>query len=255
MQARETRQAEFDAGRRPDFLPQTRHIREGDWTVAPAPRDLQDRRVEITGPVNRKIIINALNSGANVFMADFEDSCSPTWENIAQGQINLRDAVRRTISYNSTEGKQYKLNNRTATLMVRPRGWHLPEKHVQVDGQPVSGAIFDFALYFFHNIKELLARNTGPYFYLPKIESHLEARLWNDIFNLAQDEFGIPRGTIKATVLIETYLPPLKWRKFFTDCDSIRPGLMPGAGITSSAASRNSAMTRTLSSLTAAMSP
>ncbi|MGH8753803.1 MAG: malate synthase A [Burkholderiales bacterium] len=206
MQAREARQAEFDAGRSPDFLPQTHHIREGDWSVAPAPRDLQDRRVEITGPVDRKMIINALNSGANVFMADFEDSCSPTWENIIQGQINLRDAVRRTISYDSTEGKQYKLNNRTATLMVRTRGWHLTEKHVQVDGQPVSGAIFDFALYFFHNIKELLARNTGAYFYLPKIESHLEARLWNDIFNLAQDEFGIPRGSIKATVLIETVL-------------------------------------------------
>src|SRR5712691_10295655 len=206
MQARVDHQAEFDAGKRPDFLLQTKYVRKSDWNVAPAPRDLQDRRVEITGPVERKMIINALNSGANVFMADFEDSCSPTWENIIQGQINLRDAVRHTISYVSTEGKQYKLNDRTTTLMVRPRGWHLPEKHVQIDVQPVSGAIFDFALYFFHNINELLARNTGAYFYLPKIESHLEARLWNDIFNLAQDELGIPRGAIKATVLIETIL-------------------------------------------------
>ncbi len=228
MQARVARQVEFDAGRRPDFLPQTRHIREGNWTVPPAPHDLQDRRVEITGPVDRKMIINALNSGANVFMADFEDSCSPTWGNIIQGQINLRDAVRRTISYNTTEGKQYKLNNRNATLMVRPRGWHLPEKHVQVDGQPVSGAIFDFALYFFHNINELLARNTGAYFYLPKIESHLEARLWNDIFNLAQDEFGIPRGTIKATVLIETVLAAFEMEEILYELRQHSAGLNAG---------------------------
>ncbi|HEY6280355.1 MAG TPA: malate synthase A [Burkholderiales bacterium] len=228
MQARVARQAEFDAGKRPDFLLQTKHIREGAWMVAPAPRDLQDRRVEITGPVERKMIINALNSGANVFMADFEDSCSPTWENIIQGQINLRDAVRRTISYNSTGGKQYKLNNRTATLMVRPRGWHLPENHVQVDGQPVSGAIFDFALYFFHNVKELLARNTGAYFYLPKIESHLEARLWNDIFNLAQDELSIPRGSIKATVLIETVLAAFEMEEILYELREHSAGLNAG---------------------------
>ncbi|HVS26149.1 MAG TPA: malate synthase A [Burkholderiales bacterium] len=228
MQARVARQAEFDAGRRPDFLPQTRHLREGNWTVGPAPHDLQDRRVEITGPVERKMIINALNSGANVFMADFEDSSSPTWENIIQGQINLRDAVRRTVSYTSAEGKQYKLNDRTATLMVRPRGWHLPEKHVQVDGQPVSGAIFDFALYFFHNAKELLARNTGPYFYLPKMENHLEARLWNDIFNLAQDELGIPRGTIKATVLIETVLAAFEMEELLYELRQHSAGLNSG---------------------------
>jgi malate synthase len=228
MQARVARQAEFDAGKRPDFLLQTKHVRESDWSVAPAPRDLQDRRVEITGPVERKMMINALNSGANVFMADFEDSCSPTWENIIQGQINLRDAVRRTISYASTEGKQYRLDNRTATLMVRPRGWHLPEKHVQVDGQPVSGAIFDFALYFFHNINELLARNTSAYFYLPKIESHLEARLWNDIFNLAQDELGIPRGTIKATVLIETVLAAFEMEEILYELQEHSAGLNAG---------------------------
>ena len=228
MQARVERQAEFDAGRRPDFLPQTRHVREGSWTVAPAPRDLQDRRVEITGPVERKMIINALNSGANVFMADFEDSNSPTWENTIQGQINLRDAVRRTISYLSAEGRQYKLNDQTATLMVRPRGWHSPEKHMQVDGQPVSGAIFDFALYFFHNAKELLARNTGPYFYLPKIESHLEARLWNDIFNLAQDELGIACGTIKATALIETVLAAFEMEEILYELRQHSAGLNSG---------------------------
>ncbi|HUL41342.1 MAG TPA: malate synthase A [Burkholderiales bacterium] len=228
MQARQARQAEFDAGRRPDFLPQTRQIREERWSVAPAPHDLLDRRVEITGPVERKMIINALNSGANVFMADFEDACSPTWENMIQGQINLRDAVRGTISYASTGGKRYTLDKRTATLMVRPRGWHLPEKHVQVDGEPVSGAIFDFALYFFHNIKELLNRNTGAYFYLPKIESHLEARLWNDIFNLTQDEFEIPRGTIRATVLIETVLAAFEMEEILYELREHSAGLNAG---------------------------
>jgi malate synthase len=206
MTARARRQVEFDAGKLPDFLPQTKLIRDTEWTVAPVPRNLQDRRVEITGPTDRKMVINALNCGANVFMADFEDSNTPTWENMIEGQINLRDAVSRTINFISPEGKRYELNEKTATLMVRPRGWHLLEAHVLVDGEPVSGAIFDFALYFFHNAKALLAGNTGPYFYLPKIESHLEARLWNEVFVTAQRELGVPQGTIKATVLIETVL-------------------------------------------------
>jgi len=204
--ARARRQAEFDAGKLPDFLPQTKPIRDTEWSVAPVPRSLQDRRVEITGPTDRKLVINALNCGANVFMADFEDSNTPTWENMIEGQINLRDAVSRTIDFLSPEGKRYALNENIATLMVRPRGWHLLEGHVLIDGEPISGAIFDFALYFFHNAKALLARNTGPYFYLPKIESHLEVRLWNDVFVMAQRELGVPQGTIKATVLIETVL-------------------------------------------------
>ncbi|HEX9685461.1 MAG TPA: malate synthase A [Burkholderiales bacterium] len=206
MAARARRQAEFDAGKLPDFLPQTKHIRESAWAVAPVPRDLRDRRVEITGPTERKMVINALNSGANVFMADFEDSNAPTWENMIEGQINLRDAIRRVIDYTSPEGKRYTLNEQTAVLMVRPRGWHLLESHVLVDGEPVAAAIFDFALYVHHNAKALLARNTGPYFYLPKLESHLEARLWNDVFVAAQRELGVPQGTIKATALIETVL-------------------------------------------------
>ena len=206
MALRARRQAEFDAGKLPDFLPETKHIRDAEWTVAPAPRDLQDRRIEITGPTDRKMVINALNCGANVFMADFEDSNTPTWENMIEGQINLRDAVNRSIEHVSPEGRHYRLNDRTAALLVRPRGWHLPEKHVLVDGAPVPGAIFDFALYFHHNAKQLLARGSGPYFYLPKMESHLEARLWNDIFVAAQRELGVPVGTIKATALIETVL-------------------------------------------------
>ncbi|HZU69875.1 MAG TPA: malate synthase A [Ktedonobacteraceae bacterium] len=206
LQRRARRQAELDAGNLPDFLPETEHIRNSEWTIAPVPPDLQDRRVEITGPVERKMIINALNSGAKVFMADFEDAFSPTWEGTIQGQINVRDAVNRTITYTSPEGKQYALNDEIATLLVRPRGWHLVEKHVLIDGRPVSGGIFDFGLYFFHNVKTLLAKGTGPYFYLPKLESHLEARLWNDVFVLAQKDLGIPQGTIKATVLIETIL-------------------------------------------------
>jgi len=206
MRQRVTRQAEFDSGKLPDFLPETRHIREGDWIVATVPHDLQDRRVEITGPADRKMVINALNSGASVFMADFEDSNAPTWENMVEGQVNLRDAVNRTITFTSPEGKQYRLNDTIATLLVRPRGWHLLEKHVLIDDEPVSGAVFDFALYFFHNAKTLLAANSGPYFYLPKMESHLEARLWNDVFVTAQRELGVPVGTIKATALIETIL-------------------------------------------------
>ena len=206
LQRRAQRQAEIDAGKMPDFLPETEHIRSGDWTITPVPADLQDRRVEITGPVERKMVINALNSGAKVFMADFEDSFAPTWEGAIQGQINVRDAVNRTITFNNPDGKQYALNEKTATLLVRPRGWHLFEKHVLMDGKPISGGIFDFGLYFFHNAKTLIDKGTGPYFYLPKLENHLEARLWNDVFVLAQQELGIPQGTIKATVLIETIL-------------------------------------------------
>jgi malate synthase len=204
---RAERQARLDAGEKPDFLAETRSVREGGWTVAPLPADLMDRRVEITGPVDRKMIINALNSGAKVFMADFEDSNTPTWANQIEGQINLRDAVRREITYEDpASGKYYELKERTAVLKIRPRGWHLPEKHVIVDGQPMSGSLFDFGLYFFHNAKALLARGSGPYFYLPKMESHLEARLWNEVFIHAQDEIGVPQGTIKATVLIETIM-------------------------------------------------
>ena len=201
------RQLDLDAGALPEFLSATKTVREDRaWQVAAIPADLQDRRTEITGPVDRKMVINALNSGAKVFMADFEDATSPTWTNLVEGQANLFDAVRRAIHFSSPEGKQYKLNERTATLMVRPRGWHLPEKHLLVDGQPVSGSLFDFGLFFFHNARELLARGSGPYFYLPKLESHVEARLWNDVFNFAQDALKIPRGSIRATVLIETIL-------------------------------------------------
>jgi len=206
LQRRVQRQAEIDAGKMPDFLPETEHVRNSEWTIAPVPADLQDRRVEITGPVERKMIINALNSGAKVFMADFEDAFSPTWDGTIQGQINVRDAVNRTIEYTSPEGKQYALDEKIATLLVRPRGWHLVEKHVLLDGQPISAGIFDFGLYCFHNAKKLIEKGTGPYFYLPKLENHREARLWNEIFVLAQQELGVPQGTIKATVLIETIL-------------------------------------------------
>src|SRR5271155_508789 len=201
---RKVRQAEIDAGKFPDFLPETASIREREWTVAPIPSDLEDRRVEIPGPVDRKMVINALNCGANVFMADFEDANSPTWHNNIDGQINVRDAINRTIDYASPEGKKYKLNEKIATLLIRPRGWHLNEKHVLIGGKPISGSLFDFGLYFFHNHKRLKENGSGPYFYLPKLESHLEARLWNDVFNFAQDALGVPRGTIRATVLIET---------------------------------------------------
>jgi malate synthase len=199
-------QKEIDQGKFPDFLPETAAIRQSDWKVAAIPKDLRDRRVEITGPVDRKMIINALNSGANVFMADFEDSNSPTWTNNIEGQQNLRDAIRGTIRYESPEGKQYQLGSNLATLVVRPRGWHLYEKHFLVDGKPISASLFDFGLYFFHNAAALLSKGTGPYFYLPKMEGHLEARLWNDVFCFAQDELSIPRGSIRATVLIETIL-------------------------------------------------
>ena len=203
LDARTARQKEFNAGKLPDFLPHTRQVRESEWRIAPQPKDMLDRRVEITGPTDRKMVINALNSGASTFMADFEDANCPTWFNMIDGQLNLRDAVRRTITFEQA-GKSYRLNDKTAVLVPRPRGWHLDEKHVTIYGQPVSGGIFDFALFFFHNAKELLARGSGPYFYLPKMESHLEARLWNDIFAMAQKELGVPQGSIKATVLIET---------------------------------------------------
>ncbi|HEU5021836.1 MAG TPA: malate synthase A [Bryobacteraceae bacterium] len=206
LAARDARQKRIDRGERPDFLPETASVRAGDWKVAPIPPDLMDRRTEITGPVDRKMIINALNSGASVFMADLEDSNSPTWENIVNGQINLRDAVRGDIAFTSPEGKNYKLGEKPAVLLVRPRGWHLPERHFLIDGEQVSGSFFDFALYFFHNAKALIAKGTGPYFYLPKMQSHLEARLWNDVFLFAQEHIGIPRGAIRATVLIETIL-------------------------------------------------
>ena len=205
LAARAARQKEFDAGKMPDFLPQTASIRSSEWKIVPQPADMLDRRVEITGPTDRKMVINALNCGAPVFMADFEDADTPTWHNMIDGQINLRDAVRRTITLDQ-EGKKYKLNDKTAALMARPRGWHLNEKHVLIDGKPISGSIFDFGLYFFHNAKELLKRGTGPYFYLPKLESHLEARLWNDVFVMAQNELGVPQGSIKGTILIETVL-------------------------------------------------
>ena len=221
------RQKKLDAGERPHFLSETEQVRKAAWTVAPLPKDLQRRRVEITGPVERKMIINALNSGADAYMADFEDSNAPNWENQIQGQINLVDAVRRRITLESG-GKQYKLNEKIATLLVRPRDWHLDEKHVSVDGKRVSGGIFDLALYFFHNAKQLAVRGSGPYFYLPKMESHLEARLWNDVFCLAQDALGVPRGTIKATVLIETILAAFEMDEILHELREHSAGLNAG---------------------------
>jgi malate synthase len=203
---RKERQQALLRGELPDFLPETESIRRSDWKVAPIPADIENRRVEITGPVDRKMVINALNSGANVFMADFEDANSPTWDNVITGQRNMIDAVRGTIEFVSPEGKQYKVNPNPAVLFVRPRGWHLAEKHVEVDGEPVSGSLFDFGLYFFHNAAERLKRGTGVYLYLPKLESHLEARLWNDVFSFAEDRLGVARGTVRGTVLIETIL-------------------------------------------------
>ncbi|AWK86310.1 malate synthase A [Azospirillum thermophilum] len=201
------RQALLDRGEKPDFLPETAAIRAADWTIAPLPLDLRDRRVEITGPVDRKMVINALNSGAKVFMADFEDANCPSWTNQMDGQINLRDAVRGTITYEEpASGKKYRLSDTTAVLKVRPRGWHLEEKHVLMEGRPISGGLFDFGLYFFHNAKALLDKGSGPYFYLPKMESHFEARLWNEVFTVAEEYVGLPHGVIRATVLIETIL-------------------------------------------------
>jgi len=228
LAARRARAQRMLDGERPDFLPETRDVREREWTVAPIPADLMDRRVEITGPVDRKMIINALNSGARVYMADFEDSHAPTWSATLEGQANLMEAVRRTIGYESPEGKRYALGDSLATLMVRPRGWHLDEKHLRVDGRAVSGSLFDFGLFFFHNAAELLRRGTGPYFYLPKMESHLEARLWNDVFLLAQNELGIPRGTIRATALIETILAAFEMHEILWELREHSAGLNCG---------------------------
>ncbi|OZI23486.1 malate synthase A [Bordetella genomosp. 9] len=227
LAARAARTQRLDAGEKPDFLAETRSVRDGDWTIAPIPEDLKCRRVEITGPVERKMVINALNSGADSYMTDFEDSNTPNWHNQISGQINLMDAVRRTIRLEQG-GKTYQLNAKTAVLLVRPRGWHLDEKHVTVDGKRVSGGIFDFALYLFHNARELLARGSGPYFYLPKMESHLEARLWNDIFVRAQDAVGIPRGTIKATVLVETVLAAFEMDEILYELREHSAGLNAG---------------------------
>jgi len=228
LERRVARQQEIDAGKLPDFLPETREIRESEWTVAPIPKDLFDRRTEITGPTDRKMVINALNSGASMFMADFEDANSPTGRNIIGGQKNLRDAIRREISFTGPEGKQYKLNEKTAVLLVRPRGWHLVEKHFKVDGQPISGGLFDFALYMFHNAAELMRRGSGPYFYLPKLESHLEARLWNDVFVFTQDYLGIPQGSVRATVLIETILGAFEMHEILWELRNHSAGLNCG---------------------------
>jgi malate synthase len=222
------RQAEIAAGKLPAFLEETRAVRDGEWQVGPAPAALNDRRVEITGPTDRKMMINALNSGSKVFMADFEDALSPTWSNVLDGQRNMIDAVRRTIRFDDPSGKSYRLNEETATLVVRPRGWHLVERHVLVDGQPISASLFDFGLVFFHNAKEQLERGAGPYYYLPKMESHLEARLWNDVFNAAQDRVGIPRGTIRATCLIETILAAFEMEEFLYELRDHAAGLNAG---------------------------
>jgi malate synthase len=229
LNARVERQQRLNSGEKPDFLPHTKEIRESQWVVAPFKPDIADRRVEITGPVDRKMIINALNSGARVFMADFEDSNTPTWANQIEGQINLADAVRRTITFQDlATGKAYRLNEKTAVLFVRPRGWHLDERHVFIGGEPVSGSLFDFALYFFHNAKELLSSGSGPYFYLPKIESHLEARLWNDIFIHAQDTLGVPHGSIRATVLVETILATFELHEILYELREHSAGLNCG---------------------------
>ena len=228
LAARKVRQAAIDSGELPDFLPETREIRESDWTVAPIPADLRDRRTEITGPTDRKMVINALNCGAKMFMADFEDANSPTGTNLIDGQQNMKDAIRREISFTGPEGKQYKLNETTAVLLIRPRGWHLVEKHFQVDGEVIPGGLFDFGLYFFHNAKELLARGSGPYFYLPKLESHLEARLWNDVFVFAQDYCGVPQGSIRATVLIETILGAFEMHEILWELRDHSAGLNCG---------------------------
>lgn len=225
---RARRQHDLDRGLAPDFLAETRPIREADWRVAPAPPDLQDRRVEITGPVDRKMMINALNSGAKVFMADFEDANSPTWANCVAGQVNLADAVRRRIEFTSPEGKAYRLAAETATLMVRPRGWHLVERHLEVDGEPVAASLFDFGLFFFHNARELIARGSGPYFYLPKLENRVEAELWNRVFVHAQRALDVPAGTIRATVLIENVLAAFEMEEILYELRDHSAGLNAG---------------------------
>src|SRR5882672_5481902 len=228
LRKRDERQARLDSGESPQYLNETKSVRDAEWKVAKAPNDLEDRRVEITGPTDRKMLINALNSGARVFMADFEDANSPTWTNLVEGQVNLIDAIERRIDFTSPEGKAYRLNDQVATLLVRPRGWHLDERHVEVDAKPISGSLFDFGMYVFHNAKRLLDKASGPYFYLPKLESHLEARLWNDVFNLAQDELGIPRGTIRATVLIETILAAFEMDEILYELKDHSAGLNCG---------------------------
>src|SRR6266581_9625944 len=228
LRLRDARQTRIDAGELPEFPGATKSVRDAEWSVAPAPKDLQDRRVEITGPTDRKMLINALNSGARVFMADFEDANSPTWSNLVEGQVNLIDAIERRINFTSPEGKDYRLNEKVATLVVRPRGWHLEDRHVEMGGRAVSGSLFDFGLYFFHNARRLLDKGSGPYFYVPKLESHLEARLWNDVFNLAQDELGIPRGTIRATVLIETILAAFEMDEILFELKDHSAGLNCG---------------------------
>src|SRR3989454_11842787 len=228
LSARAERQRSLDSGEWPDFNPATRSVRASEWKIADVPKDLADRRVEITGPAERKMMINALNSGARVFMADFEDSLAPTWRNVVEGQRNLRDAVRRTISYEAPGGRRYRLKEKTAPLCVRPRGWHLSEKHVLVDGEPISASIFDFGLAFFHNARELLDRGSGPYFYLPKLEGHLEARLWNNVFLAAQEALGLSPGAIKATVLIETVLAAFEMDEILFELREHAAGLNAG---------------------------
>ena len=225
---RDARQAELDAGHLPDFLPETAHIRAGDWRVAPVTGDLANRRVEITGPVDRKMVINALNSGATCFMADIEDALAPTWDNLMEGQVNLTEAIERTISFAGPDGREYRLNDQVATIIVRPRGWHLHEKHVWIDGVAISASLFDFGLHFYRNAQRLLDHGSGPYFYLPKMESHLEARLWNDVFVHAQAALGIPNGTIKATVLIETILAAFEMDEILYELRDHSAGLNAG---------------------------
>ncbi|MET0761269.1 MAG: malate synthase A, partial [Thermoleophilaceae bacterium] len=227
LAARSQRAGRIAGGELPDFLPETAAVRDGEWRVSPPPAGLQDRRCEITGPVERKMVINALNSGARVFMADFEDANSPTWDNVVEGQENCHDAVRRTIALDQG-GKAYRLNEETAELLVRPRGWHLVEKHFEVDGEPVSGSLFDFGLYLFWNGRELLEQGKGPWFYLPKLESHLEARLWNDVFRSAQDRLGIPQGSIRATVLVETILAAFEMEEILYELREHSAGLNAG---------------------------
>ncbi len=229
LDRRRARQARIDAGERPDFLPETKTVRDDrEWRVASIPADFRDRRVEITGPVERKMMINALNSGAKVFMADFEDSNSPTWANVVQGQRNLTDAIERTITFANPDGKKYQLNAEVATLVVRPRGWHLPERHLMVDGDPVSASLFDFGIHMFHNARRLLEKGSGPYFYLPKLESHLEARLWNDVFKFTQDAIGVPQGSVRATVLIETILAAFEMEEILYELRDHSSGLNAG---------------------------
>ena len=229
LQDRVTKQTKIDEGELPDFLPETKSIREKEWQVAPIPEDLKDRRVEITGPVDRKMIINALNSGAKVFMADLEDSNTPSWENVVSGQVNLRDAVNKTISFeNPKTGKRYNLHDKTATIMFRPRGWHMEEKNILINGESLSGSLMDFGLYFFHNAKWLIENGSGPYFYLPKLESYKEARLWNDVFVFAQDYIGIPQGSVRATVLIETILASFEMNEILFELKDHSAGLNCG---------------------------